>query len=354
MGGRLDEAESLLAVAEQAFEHASSEPYEPSVGRTASILHNVPAMLATGRADLARQRGNAELAYRLARQAEAQLEDEDRCSARSCVTTSRWPTGWTAGWMTPNANSTMSSPTRTASGERHLVLRASYNLGGVQQAQGRLGAALRTYRRGLEMASAQPPLPSPVWHMSGWRRSSMSVTNLTRHLEHASVGVALCRELAYTPPLVTGLLILARIQQAGVTRLPPPTRSTRGGRPTPGHQPAEPRGRRGRPADARQSGGYETPSTGWRRGTRGGGRADLPARGRVPRARASVARHPRLPERASVLLHRWHVLAAVQQRTGSIIELLALQALARAGEGDQSKALADLAEAVALGAQEAS
>ena len=44
--------------------------------------------------------------------------------------------------------------------------------------------------------------------------------------------------------------------------------------------------------------------------------------------------------RASVLLHRWYVLAVAQQRTGSIIELLALQALARAGEGDRPKALA--------------
>ena len=57
-------------------------------------------------------------------------------------------------------------------------------------------------------------------------------------------------------------------------------------------------------------------------------------------------------QRASDLLERWQVLAAAQRRTGSIIELLALQALASAGSGDKPTALADLAEAVSLGAQE--
>jgi LuxR family maltose regulon positive regulatory protein len=46
------------------------------------------------------------------------------------------------------------------------------------------------------------------------------------------------------------------------------------------------------------------------------------------------------------------VLAAAQQRSGSVIELLALRALAHAGEGDNPKALADLAKALVLGAQE--
>ena len=42
---------------------------------------------------------------------------------------------------------------RSTSGERHVVLRAGYDLGGVQQAQGRLSAALRTYQRQLETAA---------------------------------------------------------------------------------------------------------------------------------------------------------------------------------------------------------
>jgi LuxR family transcriptional regulator, maltose regulon positive regulatory protein len=58
------------------------------------------------------------------------------------------------------------------------------------------------------------------------------------------------------------------------------------------------------------------------------------------------------PERACGLLERLHVQAAAQQRTGSVIEILALQALARAAAGDQQGALAALAEAVTLAAPE--
>jgi LuxR family maltose regulon positive regulatory protein len=57
-------------------------------------------------------------------------------------------------------------------------------------------------------------------------------------------------------------------------------------------------------------------------------------------------------QRALVLLRRWRVLATAQQRIGSVIELLVLEALARAGAGERPKALADLAEAIALGAEE--
>jgi hypothetical protein len=49
---------------------------------------------------------------------------------------------------------------RRAAGEGYLAIRVCYDLGQVQHAQGRLGAALRTYRQGLQIASGagqQPP-----------------------------------------------------------------------------------------------------------------------------------------------------------------------------------------------------
>jgi LuxR family transcriptional regulator, maltose regulon positive regulatory protein len=58
------------------------------------------------------------------------------------------------------------------------------------------------------------------------------------------------------------------------------------------------------------------------------------------------------PERAFGLLERLHAQAAAQQRTGSVIEIRALQALARAAAGDQQGALAALAEALTLAAPE--
>jgi LuxR family transcriptional regulator, maltose regulon positive regulatory protein len=56
--------------------------------------------------------------------------------------------------------------------------------------------------------------------------------------------------------------------------------------------------------------------------------------------------------RALGLLARLHALAAAQQRTGSVIELRALQALALAAGGDRAGALGALAEALTLGAPE--
>jgi LuxR family maltose regulon positive regulatory protein len=352
MGGRLDEAESLLTVAEHAFEHASSEPYEPSVGRTASILHNVPAMLATGRADLARQRGNAELAYRLARHAEAQLGDEDTVLG-SIV---RYDVA-VADWMDGRLNDAERQlndvvATRTASGERHLVLRASYNLGGVQQAQGRLGAALRTYRHGLEMALAHPSLPSAGMAHVGLAEVLYERDELDSALEHASAGVALCRQLAYPPPLVTGLLALARIHQARGE----PAAALDMINDAENVQPQVVNVRNPVAAAAARltlAQGRVRDAVRWVE-ARGLAADDEPAYQHEGEylVLARVLLVNREYRQASVLLHRWHVLAEAQQRTGSIIELLALRALARSGEGNQPQALADLAVAVALGAQE--
>jgi LuxR family transcriptional regulator, maltose regulon positive regulatory protein len=58
------------------------------------------------------------------------------------------------------------------------------------------------------------------------------------------------------------------------------------------------------------------------------------------------------PEQALGLLERLHALAAAQARTGSVIQVRALQALARAASGDEQGALAALAEALALAAPE--
>jgi LuxR family maltose regulon positive regulatory protein len=58
------------------------------------------------------------------------------------------------------------------------------------------------------------------------------------------------------------------------------------------------------------------------------------------------------PERALGLLERLHALAEAQGRTGSLIEIQALQAVARHAAGNQAGALGTLAEALTLGAPE--
>jgi LuxR family maltose regulon positive regulatory protein len=54
------------------------------------------------------------------------------------------------------------------------------------------------------------------------------------------------------------------------------------------------------------------------------------------------------PGQALLLLQRLHAAAAAQDRTGSIIEIQALQSLASAASGDEATAVATLAEALTL------
>ena len=58
--GRLDEVEPLLALAERTSDQTVDTPYRASIDRKDSIVANVPAAVAVGRADLACLRGDAE------------------------------------------------------------------------------------------------------------------------------------------------------------------------------------------------------------------------------------------------------------------------------------------------------
>ena len=56
----LEAAETPLAAAERSFADADEEHFEPSVGRAASLLANLPAAIALHRAYLAELRGDAD------------------------------------------------------------------------------------------------------------------------------------------------------------------------------------------------------------------------------------------------------------------------------------------------------
>src|SRR5206468_4819344 len=96
-----------------------------------------------------------------------------------------------------------------------LSLLVCYDLGQVQLAQGRLRAALRTYRQGLETASeaGQQPPPAGI-ALVGLAEVLYELNELSAAHEHATRGVALCRQLALTQSLATGLAMLARIRWA--------------------------------------------------------------------------------------------------------------------------------------------
>ena len=102
MAGRVDEAVPMLADADRALETGGDEPIEPSVGRAASRVANVPASVALMRAELARRHGDAAKGWAPSqrRPGPVRLRTTRRCVSRS---TGTWPwlTGCAAGWWRP-------------------------------------------------------------------------------------------------------------------------------------------------------------------------------------------------------------------------------------------------------------
>ena len=216
--GDLEAIEGPLEAAERRVAQAAGEPYEPSVGRAASMLANLPAAIALLRAGLAHLRGDAEQTMVSARRALAEL-GEGEWMLESVI---RWHL-CVAGWLRGDLVEAEAAITSGIAGWRAASHRAPaaaalgyHGLGLVQRDQGRLGAALATYREALAVA-AEPDGPAP--QLAGVAQVGMAGVlyerdELDAALEHATDGIALCRQLAYTPPLATGLVTLAWIRQA--------------------------------------------------------------------------------------------------------------------------------------------
>ena len=218
-GFQLEALEALLDDAERAFAVSGDEPYEPSLGppRGDSVLANVPAGIAFLRASLARLRGDAALAAGDNRQALAHLGEDD-WFMRSFVHWNRAVTDWLDGRLGPAERGLAEVlAERQAVGALFagfLPMRVWYDLGEVQRAQGNLDAALATYRQALDTfgESSQTALTGPV--RVGLAQVLYERNELTAALDHATLGVTLCRQLAFTPALATGLAVVARIRHA--------------------------------------------------------------------------------------------------------------------------------------------
>jgi LuxR family maltose regulon positive regulatory protein len=354
IGGRLEAVEPLLADAERAFAGVAEEPYEPSVGRATSLVANVPAAIATFRAGLACMQGDADRATRFGHQALAQLTDADR-TLRSFA---RWYLAvaeWLRGRL-PEAEQALAGlvAEQRGAGERYFA-RLCYDLGQVQRAQGRLGAALATYQQALDAAGgAARLLPPAGMALVGQAGVLYERGELEAARDRATEGVGSWRQLSYSLQLVAGLATLARIRHAqgdpagaleAITeaeriQLSPTMIALLNPAPV----------TRARLALAR---GEVAEAARWVQ-DRGLGPGDQPS---YPREReylvlARVLLAQDAPDRALGLLERLHAQAVGQGRTGSVIEIRALQALSRHASGDQPAGLAALAEALTLAAPE--
>jgi LuxR family transcriptional regulator, maltose regulon positive regulatory protein len=350
--GRVEAVEHALDGAERAFADAPDELYQPSVDRAASLVANVPAAIAFWRAYLAELRGDAEGAIAFDRKALAELGEEE--SVLASVARLHLRSAELLRGVPPDAERAFASSMAElrVAGEVYPALRACELLGHVQRAQGRLDAALGTYRQGLKIAAPTGGPPPPVAGMAhvGLAEVAYQRNDLEAALEHASEGIALCRQLAYPRSLAAGLATLARIRQAegdlsgaldaiqedwrvapsrGVTGLLNPVPALR--------------------ARLRLAQGDLAAAVRWTN-ERGLGQDDEVSYPREPEhlvlARVLLAQD--LPDRALALLDRLHALAAAQGRTGSVIEIQALQAVALAAAGEQAGAVAALAETLTL------
>jgi LuxR family maltose regulon positive regulatory protein len=356
MGFQLEVLEALLDDAERAFAAVGDEPYEPSLGppQGDSVLANVPAGIAFLRASLARLRGDAARAADYSRQALAQLGEGDwvmRSFVRWNQAAAHW-VGGRAGAAERGLAEVLAD--RRAAGAAYfagfLPMRVWYDLGEVQRAQGNLDAALATCRQALEVAGegGRTALTGPA-HV-GLAQVLYERNELDAALDHATRGITLGRQLSFTAPVAVGLTIVARIRhargdaagaleamgEAGAIELSSQVTALLNPVPAQRARLLLAQGDTRAAAQLVSAAGLSPD--------------DEPDYPREPAylilARVLLARND--PGPALALLQRLLAVAASQGRTGSIIEIQALRALALAASGDHGDALSALAEAVTL------
>jgi LuxR family transcriptional regulator, maltose regulon positive regulatory protein len=358
LSGRLEESDDLLDAAERAFAVTGEEPYEPAVGRAASVLANVPAMIALARVYLAQLRGDTEGTRAFASRALAEIGEGEWVLAalsRVHLASAEWLHGRMAEAERALGANTAQWP---AAGEPTLAARRTELLGQVQRAQGRLDAALETYRQALEIAAA-PGRPVPAAAgiaYVGMAEIAYQRGELAAALQHVTEGIVLCRRFVYTPPLATGLAALAWIRQATGDHAGALEAMSEAGRVAPSPDVAALSLLNPVPAQRARlllAQGDVTAAARWMN-QRGLQPDDQPSYPREPEylVLARVLLAEQAPDQALGLLWWLHELAAGQGRVSSVIEIRALLALALAASGDERGALAALAEALALAAPE--
>ena len=237
-----------------------------------------------------------------------------------------------------------------AAGQPTVTAWGGYQLGQVQRAQGRLDAAVRTYRRALDATAppGRPPLPAAGPAYVGLGEVAYQRNELDRAVEHVTEGIVLCRRFAYTPPLATGLVTQAWIRQAtgdpaGALDAIDEAAQAAPGPPSPLNLvPAQ----RARLLLAQ---GDLAAAARWTT-EHGLGADDQPDyAGNLNIWCWPGCCSPRVGRaRRLELLDRLHTAAAARHRAGSLIEVGALRALALAAGGQQAAAVDALAGALTL------
>jgi len=354
----LDAADAALA-ADRAGESAEETTGEEATagGESGWLPADLPGTLMALRANLARLRGDAEGTIRFARQVLARLP-----AGESGL---RFHAEWNlarASWLNGELGEAEPALAKLAAAARPtgevLAMAVYWEYGKVLRAQGRLRAALASSRQALAAGTQAegPAQPALGLAHAGVAAVLYEQDDLASALEHATKGLAGCRELARGWSVITsrqlaeGLVLLASIQlalgdQAAASEAISEAEETE---PSPDvADPVNPAG-----ADRVRlllAQGQLAQAVSWAAG-RGLDPGDQPS---YPREReylllARLLTAQGQPEQAVPLLERLHAAAAAQARTGSLIEIGAVTAVVLAACGQEAGAVAALGGALTL------
>ena len=205
--------EQLVDAAERAYAGTGEEPFEPTIGPAGSLLVNVLATIALVRGYLAQLRGDARGTAEFGSRAVAESRD-DEWILRSVAQVQLAVAGWLDGRLDEAERAFADDIAgRRAAGLPTWRAWASYELGQVQHAQGRLDPAARTCEQALEAAArtGQPPSPAAGPAYAGLAEVAYQRNELDSALDNAERGIALCRSFVYTMPLAAGLAAQDRV-----------------------------------------------------------------------------------------------------------------------------------------------
>src|SRR5215470_9450904 len=347
----VEAAEASLDAAERALAHAAvDEAFEPFVGTGASLLVNVPAAIALERAYLAELRGDTDGAAMFASQALARLGEGEQM-LDSVTRMQLAAADWLRGRAGQAERALLPLTARwQAAGQRAFALRGCFLLGQVQRAQGKLDAAARTYRQAVEIGAptGRAGFPSAGIGYEGLAALAYQRNELDAALRHVTEGIADLRQLNYPGPLAWALVTLAWIRQARGDQVGALEAMDEAERVAPSPSMADVVISAERAWLLLAQGDLDGAAR-WAQ-ERGPGADDEPSypqeREYLVLARVLLAQDR--PAQALALLGRLHAAADAQGRTGSVIEIGALRALALAATGEQDAAVDALAAALML------
>ena len=352
-GGRLNDVEPLLLDAERALggsvETSQASP-EELVGM--GWLADIPSCVATIRGDLARMRGDATRAIGLSRQALARLP-KDSPYLRSKAT-------WNLGisyWMGADLEAAEEAFVELVAGGRrtgnaYLPLLATYGVGRLRMIRGQLLEAEEAFRWALlpDIGKSGPRLPVAGWAYLGLGELWREWNDLDAASSYLEQGLELGKSVGTAGPLAIIYTVLARVKQAQGDARGALDAIDRARQSDPEPQVRDPLNPLSAYlARAQLAQGDTEAALRWARKRRLGADDELSYLREVEHlvlARVFVAQGKL--EEALRLLGRLLSAAHAGGRTGSVIEILTLQALILQSIGDMARAASVLGRALSL------